>query len=60
MTGRKAHKPEGPKTLGSYKYLGITMPKVITANDKCPICDDTASKRRIRNPCICEIHRAYT
>ena len=52
-------KPEGPKTLGSYKYLGIARPATITANSVCPICGDTASKRKVRNPCAMQIHRIY-
>jgi len=52
-------KPEGPKTIGSYKYLGITRPQTITADSMCPICGDKALKRLVHNPCVCEIHRAY-
>lgn len=50
---------EGPKTLGSYKYLGINPPENITAETVCVICYDTASKRRISNPCACQTHREY-
>jgi len=53
-----AHK-EGPKTLGSYKFLGVNKPAVGTAETVCLICYDTASKRRLRNPCACQTHREY-
>ena len=52
-------KAEGPKTLGSYKSLGVTPPVNVTAETVCFICGDTASKRRVRNPCACQTHREY-
>ncbi len=53
------HTPGGPKQLGSYKMLGLAKLEKITADSVCPICFDTASKRKLRNPCACEIHRIY-
>lgn len=50
---------EGLATLGSLKSLGIDRPEQLTAESICPICGDTASKRRVQNPCVCETHRAY-
>ncbi len=57
--GGQRMKTEGPKTLGSYCYLGITPIADPTADTPCPVCGDTAGKRRFRNPCACEVHRAY-
>ena len=50
---------EGLKTLGSFKMLGVTKPSLITAETVCFICGDTASKRRLHNPCVCQTHREY-
>jgi len=52
-------KTEGPKTLGSYKYLSIDPIPNPRADTVCPICNDTASKRNIRNHCACQLHREY-
>jgi len=57
------NKHEGPKTLGSFKGLGVdpklAYPTGINAESVCFICGDTASKRRLRNPCVCQVHREY-
>ena len=52
-------KQEGHKTLGSFKYLGIVAPAALSAQTECSICFDAAGKRRVRNVCAGEIHRAY-
>lgn len=55
----KSTKTKPQAQFGSYKRLGIDKPKTVTANDICPICSDTASKRKLGNPCAFEIHKLY-